>query len=442
MRLIDSLSTTAELAAIFSDASVLDAMLAVEATLARVQAAAGVIPSQAADAIAACARADLFDAAVIAAEARASATLIVPLVRELRNRVRARDPEAAGFVHWGATSQDISDTALVLLLVRVREVLARDHARLQQALRALSDAHASTVMLGRTLLQPAMPITFGLKVAGWHGATARNWIRLSASWDEAATLQFGGAVGTMAALGDRGPEIAKAVAAALGLRYPDAPWHSHRDRLAAVVTGCGIYTAALGKIARDISLLMQYEVHEVSEPGGGSSSMPQKKNPSGSAVVLAAATRLPGLVAAFLSGMVQEHERAVGGVQAEWPTVADVVQSTGAALASLVGTIEGLRIDAHAMRAHIESTQSTVFAERAMMLLGPQLGRDTAARLVKDALEAAQKSGTRFGEALREMPEVSRALSPDLLEHIDRPEDYLGAAETFRRRLLQPSRER
>jgi 3-carboxy-cis,cis-muconate cycloisomerase len=183
-------------------------------------------------------------------------------------------------------------------------------------------------------------------------------------------------------------------------------------------------------------------VHEVSESGGESSSMPQKKNPSGSAIVLAAATRVPGLVAAFLTGMVQEHERAVGGLQAEWPTVADVVQSTGAALAALAATMEEIQVDPHAMRANLESTNGGVFAERAMMLLSPPLGREAADRLVKDALAAAQKSGRRFGEALRRMPEVSGALSPDLLERIDRPEEYLGAAETLRQRLLDTPRER
>jgi 3-carboxy-cis,cis-muconate cycloisomerase len=442
MRLIDSLSTTDELAAIFSDASILDAMLAVEAALARVQARAGLIPPHAADVITACAHSDLFDAAALAREARDSATLTIPLVHALRTRVGARDADAASFVHWGATSQDVSDTALVLLLVRARDVLARDHARLQRALRALSDAHASTVMVGRTLLQPAPPVTFGLKVAGWYGATARNWWRLSSSWDEGVPLQFGGAVGTMAALGDRGPEIATMLAASLGLRSPDAPWHSHRDRLAALVTGCGIYTASLGKIARDISLLMQHEVNEAAEPGGGSSSMPQKKNPSGSAIVLAAATRLPGLVAAFLSGMVQEHERGVGGLQAEWPIVADVVQSTGAALATLAAVVEALRVDPHTMRAHLDGTKGSVFAERAMMLLTPPLGRDAAMRAVKRALASAQESGRSFAEALREIPDVSRALPADVLERIDRAEDYLGAAETLRLNLLKNSQGR
>jgi 3-carboxy-cis,cis-muconate cycloisomerase len=208
------------------------------------------------------------------------------------------------------------------------------------------------------------------------------------------------------------------------------------------VTGCGIYTASLGKIARDISLLMQHEVNEAAEPGGGSSSMPQKKNPSGSAIVLAAATRLPGLVAAFLSGMVQEHERGVGGLQAEWPIVADVVQSTGAALATLAAVVEALRVDPHTMRAHLDRTKGSVFAERAMMLLTPPLGRDAAMRAVKRALASAQESGRSFAEALREIPDVSRALPADVLERIDRAEDYLGAAETLRLNLLRNSQGR
>ena len=189
-------------------------------------------------------------------------------------------------------------------------------------------------MLGRTLLQPAPPITFGLKVAGWVAALVRGWRRVDSSVDAAAVLQFGGASGTLAALGDRGPAVSRALADDLGLRNPEAPWHTDRDRLAALVSACGVYTATLGKIARDISLLMQDEVGEVAERGGGSSTMPHKRNPAGCAVVLAASTRLPGLVAAFLTGMVQEHERGVGGWHAEWPTLAATVQTTGSALAA------------------------------------------------------------------------------------------------------------
>jgi 3-carboxy-cis,cis-muconate cycloisomerase len=374
-RLIDSFATTGALADIFSDRAVLAAMLRFEAALARAQARLGMIPQWAADAIA---RVDCLDSASLAEDARASASLAIPFIRAL---TRLLDPEAAGFVHWGATSQDLLDTTLVLLLRLARGVLSENHARLASALRTLSDRHSGTVMLARTLLQPALPTTFGYKVAGWYGAVDRSWRRMSRAFDEALVLQFGGAAGTLAAYGDRGPELAAALANELALRAPDAPWHAHRDRLATLVAHAGIYTASLAKIARDIALLMQPEIAEVSEPGGASSAMPHKRNPAGSVVTLAAATPVPGLVAAFLSAMPQEHERAAGGWQSEWPTVAAVMQATGSALGALAETIDGLTVDPVRMRANLDA----------------------------------------------------------LRERVDLPGDYLGSAEVFRRRILKDS---
>jgi 3-carboxy-cis,cis-muconate cycloisomerase len=339
-------------------------------------------------------------------------------------------------VHWGATSQDISDTALVLLLVEAFAIVGRDHERLQASLRSLSDEHANTLMLGRTLLQPAPPITFGLKVAGWSAALDRGWTRLADARRDGLLLQFGGASGTLAALGTHGLTVARALASALEIGYPEAPWHTHRDRLASIVTVCGIYTASLGKIARDLSLLMQAEVGEVREPGGGSSTMPHKRNPSGCAIALAAATRVPGLVSTFLSSMVQEHERGVGGWHAEWPVVASIVQAMGAATAAMANAIAGLTVYPDAMRRNLEATKGIVFAERALMLLAPVLGRVDAQRVVQEALGRVETTGRPFGELLRENADARRALSADVLETIDRPEEYLGAADTLRRQLL------
>ena len=434
--LINALATTDALAAVFGDAALLQAMLDVEAALARVQARLGVIPARASDAIGAAARADGFDAAALAREARASGTVIIPLVNALTARVRAADEDSARFVHWGATSQDISDTALVLTLTRARPLLEADQQRLSRALHALSATHAQTVMLARTLLQPASPTTFGLKVAGWHAATERSWRRLSTAFDEAAVIQCGGAAGTLAALGSTGGATCRDLAIDLGLAEPDAPWHTHRDRLAAVVTNCGILVAALGKIARDVSLLMQHEVGEVSEPGGSSSTMPQKCNPAGCAIALAASTRAPGLVASFLAGMVQEHERSLGGWHAEWPTISALVQATGAALSAMAGVAEGLTVDPQRMRANLDSTNGAVFAERVMMLLAPTLGRDRVHRLVIDALEDSRRTGRSFTAALATLPEAKGVLTAAQLDSLGRPEDYLGSAEVFRRRLL------
>ncbi len=431
-RLIESLGTTEEMAELFSDGSVLESMLRFEIALARTQARLGVIPASAAEAIARAATVENFDPAALARDARESATVAIPFVKALTAEIAAADRDGAGFVHWGATSQDLIDTAFVLLLAPAREVMTEHHRQIEAALRALSERHAETVMLARTLLQPAPPTTFGYKAAGWFGAVHRSWRRLSDSFDEALQLQFGGAAGTLASYGDRGLALAMELGKELELNVPEAPWHTHRDRLAVLVTNCAIYTGSLGKIARDVSLLMQAEIGEVAERGGGSSAMPGKRNPAASALILAAATRVPALVASYLSGLVQEHERAVGAWQAEWATVAGVIQATGSAMAAAAEMICGLTINTDRMRANVAATNGSVFAEKAAMLLASKLGR-TAAQLL--AAEAAKNSSLR--EGLARNPQIAAALSRQEIQTIDEPEDYLGAAETFRRRLLQ-----
>lgn len=434
-RLIDSLGTTDALAEVFSDATVLHAMLRFEGALARAEADAGVIPQSAAAAIAAV-TVDAFDAAAIARGARASGSITIPFVDALTARVRATAPDAATFVHWGTTSQDVSDTALVLCLVRALGIITADHNRLTAALRRLSAAHAATVMLARTLLQPAPPTTFGLKVAGWLGAVSRSEAVLASAARDACVLQFGGASGTLAALGSQGLTVASALSRELGLPLPDAPWHAHRDRLGTLVAACGVYTGALGKIARDVSLLMQVEVAEAAEPGGTSSTMPHKRNPAGCAVALAAATRVPGLVATYLSGMPQEHERGLGGWHAEAVTIAATVQATGAAVAAMADAIETLGVDPGAMRRNIAATHGVVFAERAMILLAPALGRQAARLMVDAAVAAAAKDQKDFVDVLTANPEVVSALTPRDLSSLGTPEAYLGVAEQFRRRLV------
>ena len=439
-RLIDSLATTDALADSFSDEAVLRAMLDFEVALAGAAADAGAIPSPAADAIARAARTDRFDAAAIAREARQSGTVAMPFVRALIDAVRRDDAGSVDHVHFAATSQDVTDSALVLLLLRAKPAVAGDHERLVSALRVLSESHAATVMLGRTLMQPAVPITFGLRAAGWHAAAGRSWRRLSRRWDEAMVVQFGGAAGTRAAAGEHGEAIERGLATRLGLR-PAAPWHTERDGLGALIAAAGLYCGVLGKIARDLALLMQHEVGEVSAAGGGSSTMPHKRNPAGCAIAIAAATRMPGLVAAFLTGMVQEHERSLGAGQAEWPTIAAAVQTTGAAVAALADVAGTLTVDAERMRANLDATKGVVFAERAAALLRAKLGRDEAQRLVTSALQRTRESGEPFGDVLRNMPDVAAALGPDALAGVDRVDACLGDAERLRRRLLRADEE-
>ena len=441
VRLIESLATTEPLADLFSDESILRAMLEFEAALARAEARLALIPDAAANVIEKVAKDGVFSASDVARDTLRAGTPSIPLVKALTELVRSADEDAARYVHWGATSQDVADTVLILILKRSRQLLDADHRRLEQALRKLSDEHAQTVMLGRTLLQPAPPVTFGLKAAGWLGAVRRGWSRLSTAFSQALILQFGGASGTLASLGDRGIAVGRALGDELGLAYPDAPWHAHRDRLAALVAACGIATGSLGKMARDISLLMQSEVGEASEPAaagrGGSSTMPHKRNPVGCTLTLAAAQRMPGLVATYLSAMVQEHERAVGGWQAEWPVVSEVIQATGLAIASMAEVAEGLTIDPARMRANIEATRGIAFAERAAMLLASSIGRDVAHRLLEQATRRSVEENRRLTDVLREMPEVTRHLSSEALNDLDKPEAYLGVAEEFRKRLVQ-----
>ena len=445
VRLIDSLSTTEPLAEIFSDNSILQAMLDFEIALARAEARAGIIPQNAADAIAAAARTSSLDVAAIARGGLSAATVSIPFVKALTTLVNARSAEAAKFVHWGATSQDVADTAMILLLKRTRPALVADLTRTESALRTLADEHSQTVMLGRTLMQAAPPATFGLKAAGWLGAIRRSRVRLESAFREALVVEFGGATGTLAALGDRGVEVGAALADELGLQFPDAPWHTQRDRLAALVCASGVLTGALGKMARDVALMAQTEVAEVAEPGepgrGRSSTMPHKRNPVGSVIALAAANRVPGLVASFLSGMVQEHERSAGGWQSEWPTISNVVQATGVAAASMAEVAEGLSVDEQKMRKNIDATNGLVFAERAMILLGPALGRDAAHRLVEQATRRSVEEKKSLAEVLREIPEVKKVLEPSTLASLDDPKAYLGVADEFRTRLLAQGRD-
>jgi 3-carboxy-cis,cis-muconate cycloisomerase len=441
MRLIESLTTTEPMAEIFSDRSLLQAMLDFEAALALAEAEKKIIPGNAAHVIARSAQALHFDAVALASAAARFGTPAIPLVKALTEFVREKDAKAANFVHWGATSQDVCDTALVLLLQRVRPLLETDLGRLQKALLRLTREHRHTVMLARTLLQPAPPITFGLKVAGWRAAIQRSHVRLEQAFDEAVILQFGGATGTLAALGRQGIAVGRAIAHKLNLPYPDAPWHAHRDRLAALLCACAILAGTLGKIARDITLLMQAEVGEVSEArnqdgGGSSSTMPHKHNPAGCVATLAASLRTPALAATFLAGMVQEHERAAGAWQAEWPAVSQVVQATGLAVNSMASVAEELVVDEERMRANIDATGGAVFAERALMMLGQKLGRDIAHEILQKATLLSKEKKQPLRKTLLEMEEIKRGLDVEAFNDLEVPEQYLGVAEEFQDRLL------
>src|SRR3984893_15658230 len=362
IRLLDPMFRTDAMRAVFSDRSRIQGILDFESALARAQSRLGIIPAAAAQAIQTHCIADLFDISTIATGAATAGNVAIPVVTALTRLVAAAPGDAreasspaspASFVNGGAPSQDAIDTGLVLQIRNAGETLDVDAKRLSRALRALAEKHAATPILGRTWVQQAVPITFGLKAAGWCGVVERSRPRLGRAAQAASVVQFGGAAGSLAALGNCGLDVAEALAKELHLDVPDLPWHAHRDRIVEVGSAVGMLIGTLGKIARDISLLMQSEVAEVAEPSvpgrGTSSSMPQKQNPVACATVLAAATRAPGLVAALLSAMPQEHERGLGGWHAEWETLPDLFLLASGAASHMSTAIEGLDVNADRM---------------------------------------------------------------------------------------------
>ena len=445
-RLLDALFTTERMRAIFSDQGRVRGMLDFEAALARAEARVGVIPAPAAEAIAARCHAELFDMAALAQGIALSGNPAIPLVRTLTALVARDDAEAAGYVHWGATSQDAMDTGLALQLRDALDAFESDLARLSGALARIAETHTHTPLAGRTWLQQAVPITFGLKAAGWLSAVERERERVRELRPRALVIQCGGAAGTLAALGDRGLDVAAALAEELRLGLPDLPWHTQRDRVAEVATTLGLLVGTLGKMARDLALLAQTEVGEAREPDvpgrGGSSTMPQKRNPVAASVALAAAVRVPALVAVMLTAMTQEHERGLGGWQAEWETLPEICALAAGALEQMARTMEGLEVDAARMRANLDLSDGLILAEAAAMALARHMGRARAHALVERASRQATEQGRQLREILAEDAEVRAHLSAEELDRAFDPGNYLGIAVELVDRALAARAER
>lgn len=382
MSIFDSFLSTPAMRSVFDGPSVIAAMLRFEAELARAQAGMDLIPADAADAIAACCRLEEFDPVQIGLDSGRAGSLAIPLVKALKDIVGQRHPDALPHVHLGATSQDVIDTAMVLV---TRDALALLLADVDAAIAALlrhARQHAATPMLARTLMQPASVTSFGLVCAGWAAPLVRGRERLQVAAQAALQLQLGGAVGTLAQMKGQGAEVRARLAAALQLRDPGATWHTQRDSWTALGCELGLLAGSLGKIAFDISLLGQYEVAEVTEPAepgrGGSSAMPHKRNPVASMVALAAAQRAPQQVAALLAAMPQQHQRALGPWQAElaeWPQLWLTVQGSAHALA---GALPGLNVDAARMRANIDRLRAELPTQAADEWFDPALADGSA----------------------------------------------------------------
>lgn len=439
-QLFDAYFTSAPMRAVFCDRGRLQGLLDFEAALARAEAAVGVIPPAAVAPIVEACRAERYDVPALAAAIASAGNSAIPLVKALGREVAASDADAEKYLHLGATSQDAMDTGLVLQLRAALALLRADLARLAGALAVQAERHAELPMSGRTWLQHATPVTLGMKIASWLGAITRHRQRLAELEPRLLCLQFGGASGSLAALGEQAWPVSQALAAELGLNLPEQPWHTQRDRLAELAGVLGLIAGSLGKLGRDLSLLMQTDVGEVFEPAapgkGGSSTMPHKRNPVGSAVLIAAATRAPGLVATMLAAMPQEHERSLGLWHAEWETLPELCCLVSGALAQALIAVPGLEIDAERMRGNLERTRGLVMAEAVSIALAQRVGREKAHHLVERCCREAVAEGRHLRGVLGETPEVCAELNDAELDRLLDPACYLGQARRWVERTL------
>ena len=438
--LLAPMLSSAAMRAVCDDVACLQNMLDFEAALARAEAATGVIPAAAAGPIANACRASSFDLAALAEAATRSGNLAIPLVKALTAGVAKADPDAARYVHWGATSQDVIDTAAMLTLRAGIDALLADIDRAIAGFAGLARQHRNTAVVARTWLQHALPMPFGLKLAEYAAALHRSRVRLLRLRRETLALQFGGAAGTLAALGDKGLVVAERLARELELPLPDAPWHGHRDRLAEAASVLAIIAGTCGKIARDVQLMMQTDVAEAFEPSGegrgGSSTMPHKRNPVAAATALAAAIMAPNLAATMFAAQVGDHERSAGPWHAEWPTLPNLLLVTSGALAAIVDIAEGLEVDVARMGVNLEATGGLIMAEAVAFALAEKIGKREAHRLVEAASKKAiaEKKGLR--EVLSGDAKVTAHLSADRLAKLFEPMAYQGASQALIDRLL------
>ncbi|HEY3107841.1 MAG TPA: 3-carboxy-cis,cis-muconate cycloisomerase [Chloroflexota bacterium] len=431
-----ALFASPEVEALFAPEAFVQRMLDFEAALARAEARAGVIPAAAAEAIAAACRVERIDVAALLRDAVPAGTPAIPLVRQLTRQVEG---DGAGYVHWGATSQDAIDTALVLQIREALRLLEAGLLAVGSASAALAERHRATPMAGRTLLQQALPITFGLKAARWLALATRQVEALRALRPRVLVVQLGGAAGTVGSLGGRGIAVVERLGEELGLGVPALPWHAERDRVAELASALGVVAGAMAKIATDLILLAQSEVGEVAEgsaPGkGGSSTLPQKRNPVDAVEAIAAARLAIGLVPVVLNGLVQEHERAAGGWQVEWAAIPELFGCAAGAVEHVRAALAGLEVDGARMRANLEASGGLIVAESLSFALAARLGRDAAHAIVAELSRQAAASTLRQ-VALADRRVTAVLSEADVDAALD-PARYLGSADAFVERALK-----
>ena len=430
-----------EIAGLFDDEAFLRAMLEVEGALARVEARLGIIPSTAGEQISEICRTTVLDPQKIGQGTQRDGVPVISMVKALREAV---GEETAPFVHWGATTQDIVDTAMVLQIRSAIRIMEQRLVPLIDRLADLADRHRTTIMAGRTHGQQALPISFGIKVAGWLAPLLRHRKRLAEQRAGLLQLQFGGAAGTLAALGENGMIVMQGLAHELNLNLPIMPWHSQRDGFGEFAGWLSMLTAGLAKMGQDIILLAQNEVGEVMESGGedrgGSSSMPQKRNPVVSELVIAAARTNASLLSAVHNAMIQEHERATHGWQVEWLTFSQMILLTGGALKNALFLARNIKINESRMRENLERSNFLVLAEAAVQALTAVIPRTEAQALVKKACRIAVSENRSLTDIVRQ--QLGR-IAPD--NKIDwkalaEPDNYLGQTGHFIDRVLEQVR--
>ncbi|MCZ4675027.1 3-carboxy-cis,cis-muconate cycloisomerase [Citrobacter sedlakii] len=446
MHLLTPLMRGTALTAEFSEQQVIQGMLDFEAALARAQAACGVIPVAAAGPIVRACRAERIDADTLAESARAAGNLAIPLVKQLTAQVKADDPDAARYVHWGATSQDVIDTGMVLQLRAALNATRAHLARLVDTVASQASRYQQTVMPGRTWMQQALPVTWGLKLAGTLDALLRWQERLQQLLPRVLVVQFGGAAGTLASLRQDALPVASRLAQELALTLPDTPWHTQRDRMLEVAAWYAGIGGTLGKFAQDFALLMQTEVAEVSEPvtagRGGSSTMPHKRNPVSCAAILTAMQRTPGLMATLYSSQLQQHERALGGWQAEWEVLPEIIMLVGHAMQETQHLVEGMQVCPRKMLENLEITHGLMMAESVTLALAAFVGKQEAHHLMEDLCHRAIKKRCSLLSVLVDEPRVTAHVDKSRLTALLDPTQATGSAEHFVQRVLSRYEER
>jgi 3-carboxy-cis,cis-muconate cycloisomerase len=430
--LTSSLASTAAMRALVGERARIQRILDFEVALARAQASVGVVPALATDKIAEAARAERFDLAVLTADGSAG-TVAAALLNMLRSEVARIDPEAARIVGFGASDQDALDTALALELREAIDLLTNDLNRAIDGFTQLAGRHRRTAAVGRVGLQQALPIPFGLKVAGYAAALARARERLRRLRKEALVLQFGGVGGTLAALGEHGLKVSERLAALIDLTLPEAPFHGHSDRVAEVAGALAVLAGTCGKIARDVALLQQTEIAEATEVAGGGATSRRRL---ATAAAISAATLAPGLLAAIVTGQLQEHEGAVGGSQAQWQAFPALLLATAGALGAVADIAQRLDVDAQRMRDNLDQTQGLIMAEAVTTALAAKIGREQATRIIDEAGRKALAERRHLSIILGEDPRVTSHMTPGELARVFELLSYQGVAQTFLDRIV------